>query len=230
MMLKACALGLISAVAAVAADCGASDANLLSLQRTICASFAEPCAAGAKADQDWPNQAVYMRQLLSALQDPATCLNTTAAAATVGWLNAQQADPGYSGGFMWTWEVFQVQYYDMPRLPGNRIEAPDTLGRKCWAFAYMAQQSAPVVKAADAAVAAAGLDMSNFTARHAEAIPMTLDLCQKVICNCFVNASYDPSRSGSCHLKVEGNFHTLGFDRENLKRKNVVDYTWHEHC
>ena len=52
----------------------------------------------------------------------------SAAAATVGWLNAQQADPGYSGGFMWTWEVFQVQYYDMPRLPGNRIEAPDTLG------------------------------------------------------------------------------------------------------
>ena len=32
---------------------------------------------------------------------------------------------------------------DAPRKPGTRIESPDTLGRKCWAFAYLRQLWAP---------------------------------------------------------------------------------------
>ena len=35
--------------------------------------------------------------------------------------------------------ICQVQYYDMPRAPGARVESPATLGRKCWAFAFLAQ-------------------------------------------------------------------------------------------
>jgi hypothetical protein len=107
--------------------------------------------------------------------------------------------------------------------PGDRIESPDTLGRKCWAFAYLRQESAPVVAVADAAVRAAGLDMSTFTANHATAIPMSMNLCEEVKANCFVNASYDPNRNGTCGLKVT-EFHTLGFTRENLKRKDIVKY------
>ena len=102
---------------------------------------------------DWPNQAVYMRKLLAALASPSTCLDTTVAADTVAcvlsfclvmpghtcrcdtidtqsllftlrWLNPSAAG---GSGFFGTWDVFQVQYYDMPRLPGKRIESPDTL-------------------------------------------------------------------------------------------------------
>ena len=79
---------------------------------------------------------------LAALASDAGCFNTSAAAAaTLAWLDANQTTAsGNPSSWGWTWTVFQVQYYDMPRKPGVRIEAPDTLGRKCWAFAYLDQR------------------------------------------------------------------------------------------
>ena len=63
-------------------------------------------------------------------------LNTTFARETISWLNNEMSSQSTGGNWMNTlmWMVFQVQYYDMPRKPGTRIESPDTLG-KCWAFA-----------------------------------------------------------------------------------------------
>ena len=50
---------------------------------------------------------------------------------TLAWLDANQTTAsGDPSSFGWTWSIFQVQYYDMPRKSGVRIEAPDTLGRK----------------------------------------------------------------------------------------------------
>ena len=205
--------------------CAASDEAMLGLKRLVCSSFAESsCAGGTTAKGDWPNQAVYIKSLVASLAEPATCLNTSFAADTIAWLNTVQGDasaPG--GGFMWTWDVFQTQYYDMPRKAGDRVESPDTLGRKCWAFAYLRQESAPAVAAASAATKAAGLDMANFTANHAAAIAPSMQLCEQVKANCFLNESYDPSRNGTCKLKV-ARFRTLGFDRENLLRSNIVRY------
>jgi hypothetical protein len=40
-----------------------------------------------------------------------------------------------------------------------------------------------------------------------------------------VNATYDPSRKGTCKTKVFS-FKYLGFDRENILRKNIVKYTF----
>ena len=71
---------------------------------------------------------------------------------------------------------FQVQYYDMPRLPGSRIESPDTLGRKCWAFAYLAQfwtvRNEILKRAADV-----GVQVLPFVHAYDNAIPFTMDLC-----------------------------------------------------
>jgi hypothetical protein len=42
--------------------------------------------------------------------------------------------------------------------------------------------------------------------------------------NCFVNATYDPElRNGTCPGAID-EFHYLGFDRENAKRRGFVDY------
>ena len=116
----------------------------------------------------------------------------------------------------------------MPRKPGDRIEAPDTLGRKCWADAYLAQRFPPAASAAlEQRCAAAGLNVSTFVAEAGRAAPSSLNLCQQVICNCFVNASYDPARSGGCRVDVD-KFHYLGFDREGVSHGGDVKYIWHE--
>jgi hypothetical protein len=109
----------------------------------------------------------------------------------------------------------------MPRLPGTRIESPDTLGRKCWAFAYLRQEWNPLELTKS--LSHAGLNMSAFITAYEASIPLTMGLCEKVMANCFVNASYDPSRNGTCPSKIH-DFHYLGFDRENLKRKDIVKY------
>lgn len=75
-----------------------------------------------------------MRNLLRAVVAPRTCLNTTEAQRTADFLSV--VDPAKSPWWS-TWVQFQVQYYSMPRLPGDRIESPATLGRKCWAFAFL---------------------------------------------------------------------------------------------
>merc|ERR1712046_42903 len=110
----------------------------------------------------------------------------------------------------------------MPRKPGDRIEAPDTLGRKCWAFAYLRQVWEP--QALSSALSSVGLHMDTFIEQYNEAVPFTMNLCFEVMANCFVNASYAPAlRNGTCPWDID-KFHYLGFDRENLKRKNIVKY------
>ena len=210
-------------------DCAASDAALQQLQWRVCSSLVGqgvawcPFPPNVTAEEDWPNQAVYMNELLSALAAPATCLGTPTARAVVVWLNTSQAGPNVSGAFMNTWVVFQAQYYDMPRAPGERIEAPDTLGRKCWAFAYLAQMWAAEAAALASALAAAGLSAAAYADAAAAAIPRTMELCEQVMANCFVNSTYTPSRNGSCALDIFA-FRYLGFERENTLRANVVNY------
>ena len=210
-------------------DCAASDANLLRLRYTVCRSLVGPGApwcqypANTTAQEDWPNQAVYFNSVLLALAAPSTCLGTAAARDTVAWLNSSQADASVAGAFLNTWVVFQAQYYSMPRKPGDRIEAPDTLGRKCWAFAFLSQTWASEAAALQSALGAAGLSAEAYTQAAGAAIPQTLELCEEVIANCFVNQSYDPRRNGTCAADVF-DFRYLGFERENLIRGNIVKY------
>ena len=187
------------------ADCGRSDAALLALKAIICKSgLAGGCVpapgANVTGKGDWPNQAVYLHNLLEALASTSTaCLETSTATAVVAWLDPAAAG---GGGVFNTWDVFQVQYYDMPRLPGTRIEAPDTLGRKCWAFAYLSQTWRPVP----------WLNLTAFSHNYTQSVRVTMSLCEKVMANCFVNASYGPARrNGTCPGKIF-EFHHLGFD------------------
>lgn len=227
LLSAACSLVLSST--APGPDCVASDAALQRLQAVVCRSLVGPGVSwcpypsNTTAKEDWPNQAVYLNELLLALAAPTTCLSTPVARATVAWLNTSQADPAISGAFMNTWVVFQAQYYDMPRAPGARIEAPDTLGRKCWAFAYLAQTWANEASPLALALSAAGLSAAAYADAAAAAIPQTMELCEEVMANCFVNATYDPSRNGTCPVDIFA-FRYLGFDRENILRGNVVRY------
>jgi hypothetical protein len=165
-----------------------------------------------------------MKNLLDLLIDPKTCLDTEYAAGTADWLDGAISDPNVAPSWMWTYLVFQVQYYDMPRKPGDRIESPGTLGRKCWAMAYNKQVWQP--NTLQTALSGASLNPNkNFISQYNAAIPETMDLCKKVEENCFVNATYDASRNGSCPVDIEE--FRLGFKRENLKRKNIVDYPFY---
>lgn len=65
----------------------------------------------------------------------------------------------------------------------------------------------------------------NFIALYNDAIPLTMDLCYEVEENCFVNATYDASRNGTCPGDISQ--FELGFERENLKRKNIVVYPFY---
>ena len=210
-------------------DCAASDANLAQLRAVVCRSLVQSAVPwcsyfpNTTAQEDWPNQAVYLQDVLIALASPDTCLNTSTARDVVAWLSSSQADPTVSGAFMNTWVVFQSQYYDMPREAGARIESPDTLGRKCWAFAYLAQMWRAVSPALASALSAAGLSAAAYSQAVDAAIPQTMALCEEVMANCFVNASYNPARNGTCPGDIFL-FHYLGFDRENVLRGGVVSY------
>lgn len=175
------------------------------------------------AEEDWPNQAVYFNNVLLALASNSTCLGTAVARDTVSWLTTSQADPAVAGAFLNTWVVFQAQYYSMPRRPGDRIEAPDTLGRKCWAFAFLSQTWAGEAEKLQSALGAAGLSAGAYAQAAGAAIPQTLELCEKVLANCFVNSTFDPRRNGTCPSDIFA-FRYLGFERENLPRGNVVKY------
>jgi hypothetical protein len=219
--------GLASSDSSISDPCAASDANLRLRRETICASLVGPTtpwctypANNVTAAGDWPNQAVYMHDFLAALVDNSTCLSTPYAHDSVSWLNTSQADPTVSGAFMNTWTVFQEQYYDMPRQPGVRIEAPDTLGRKCWAFAYLRQLWDEA--GLERALGAAGLSAAAFAGEYDRAVPETMLLCSEVLANCFVNASYDPARNGTC--PGDSTLFYLGFERENALREFVVEY------
>lgn len=65
---------------------------------------------------------------------------------------------------------------------------------KCWAMAYLQQlwhQSALVQ-----------LNIPHFANSYSAAVGETINLCHEVKNNCFVNATYDPSRKGSCPAAV----------------------------
>ena len=112
----------------------------------------------------------------------------------------------------------------MPRAAGERIEAPDTLGRKCWAYAYLAQEAARSLAALRGALAAAGLPaLAALEGTFAAAVPATLASCDAVIANCFLNTTYQPAlHNGTCPGDVV--LFELGFDRENLLRGGIVAY------
>ena len=75
--------------------CAASDAELLLKRKIVCSSLTQQdtpwCGAvwdNVTAKEDWPNQAIYMQDLLGLLLSPSTCLNTSYANDTVRWLNS----------------------------------------------------------------------------------------------------------------------------------------------
>ena len=205
-----------------ASDCAASDNLLISLRDVLCKSLAMQCgtvhpAPNTTTQGDWPSQAVYMNDLLMALAAvptaySANCLQTPTAVDVIKWL----ADTSTSTPWWNTWVVFQVQYYDMPRKPGDRIESPATLGRKCWAFSYLDSMWARLKPAlVDAMVHAPhGVTLGNFFETWEGAVAETMPLCRRAMANCFVNSSYDPSaRNGTCPDEV-GAFY-VGWQWEN---------------
>lgn len=111
----------------------------------------------------------------------------------------------------------QVNYYKMP-MPSSapRIESPATLGRKCWAFAYLAHVWTSLKPALERALARApGLSLSKLFAAYDAAVSLTMGLCDQVMANCFVNATYNPARNGTCP-EEEGQFY--------------VGYQWYVLC
>ena len=104
------------------------------------------------------------------------------------------------------------------------IESPATLGRKCWAMAYSQQVWEPA--ALSSALAASSLNPNTqFISLYDQAIPLTMDLCYQVEENCFVNATYDASRNGTCPGDITQ--FELGYERENLKRNNIIEYPFY---
>lgn len=202
-------------------DCRASDANLLKLRTVLCSAIVQTktefCGTSWKnvtAPHDWPGQVVCVTNLLNAMATPTTCLNTTYARDTVAWFNKDQANATLSGSIMNTWMVFQRQYFNMPRAPGQRIESADTLGRKCWAFTWLRDELK--MASLERALAASRLDMNPFLSAYRNGTSYMMHRCEMVIANCFQNSSFTPSRNGTCPPQV-GLFN-LGFARENIKR------------
>jgi len=211
--------------------CNTSDAKL-DLQRQIwCESvmgpgvpwcYVPPNGTGLNVHKDWPNQVTYFKDILDTLVNPATCLNTSFANNTAVWLNNFQSNLTLGGTLLQTWASPQGQpnYYEMPRPPGVRIETPWTLGMKCWAFNYLDQtwNPDPLVQR----LSHHGLLIPVFVSAYEAAIPLTFTLCREVMANCFVNASYDPSRNGTCPLKIDD--FRGGWDWQNLQHGSPLHY------
>ena len=205
LIVAACITAVAARVTNVSSGgCASSDHNLLVLSRILCSSLVqrdtEWCGIwwrNVTAHRDWANQAVYMLNLVRALYANSTCLDTPFAQSTVRWLDSKyMADPAYTpSNFMATYLVFQVQYYDMPRKPGARIESPDTLGRKCWAFTYLKQFWQP--RMLERALATVGLSMPTFITAYNRAIPLTMGLCEAVMANWCVGSNHAIRRSAS---------------------------------
>ena len=129
-------------------------------------------------------------------------LPTAVARDLVAWLDITDDS---SSAWWWTWREFQVQYYDMPRKTGERIESPATLGRKCWAFAYLAQIWPPLQPSLRIAMSRADMNLDSFIHAFEGAILQTMPLCGEVMANCFVNQTYDPTtRNGTCPGPIGG--------------------------
>jgi len=223
-------------------NCSASDQAVADKMNMVCSSLGSggiPAWCNASipsAQKDWPNQAFYFRDLLETLASnttiPPICQRTPLVTATLQWIS----NTNTSMNAWWnTWVVFQVSYYNMPRAPGERIESPATLGRKCWAFAFLAQiwtqEGSSIPGGEDLRqrlVERYQGDVQEFVQFYDAAVPMTLQLCKQVMANCFVNASYDPGlRNGTCPDSV-GEFY-VGYSWENgnnnvQNRSDRVDY------
>jgi hypothetical protein len=212
-------------------SCQTSDATLLKLKYIVCESLAGHNSSwcgevpnNVSTHHDWPSQAVYVMDVLQALTTtPTACLNTTTARDVVMWLDGPMANQSIGGTFMWTYLVFQVQYYDMPRKPYTRIESPWTLGMKCWAFAYLRQFWEP--SAIESHLATAGLNINNLAAQYNKAVPLTYNICEEVMANCFQNRTYNPTRNGTCSSNITM-FH-LGFDWQNVQHGSKVKDVYH---
>lgn len=212
-------------------DCNASDATLNLLRETWCESvmgpgcpwcYVPPNGTGHKVHQDWPNQVTYFKDILYFLAGDDSCLTTPFAADTARWIDTIQSNLTLGGTLLQTWASPQGQpnYYEMPRPPNTRIESPWTLGMKCWAFNYLDQKWRP--DALLPRLASANLSIPTFVAAYEQAIPLTFDLCRKVMANCFVNASYDPARNGTCPSSIAD--FKAGWEWQNLQHGEVLHY------
>ena len=210
--------------------CAASDAELRLEREIYCASqvgWTCPWCPSTEnitnwVNKDWPSQVVYFYDILDTLADNQTCVNTSYAADTARWINLVQSNLSLGGTLLEKWAApgGQPNYYEMPRHPGERIESPWTLGMKCWAFAYLAQMWKPAPLLAH--LKEANLSIPIFVEKYEKAIPYSMTLCREVMANCFVNASYDPRRNGTCPLSIldfEG-----GFGWQNLQHGEVLKY------
>jgi hypothetical protein len=208
---------------AAALNCMQSDNRLIFNKMVLCKSLGGCQSSNVSALGDWPSQVIYMRNLLTNVVDSDTCLNTTVARDIIKWLEVTNVS---LSPWWYTWYDFQVQYYDMPRLPGTRIESPATLGRKCYGFAYL-KDAWEGKNGLRADIVRTKLLLSDFIHAYDNAIPLTMNICNKVMANCFVNATYSPGvRNGTCPEKVDAFY--VGFQWENLgnglRNSTKLDY------
>lgn len=76
--------------------------------------------------------------------------------------------------------MFQVQYYDMPHREGARVETAATLGRKCWAFAYLEHVWRAGLGREIADVSAkTGPSLRRLIAAWEHAVRLTMPLCTR---------------------------------------------------
>ena len=87
---------------------------------------------------------------------------------------------------------------------------------------HLADMRAALEPALATRIAEAGLNLDAYFSAYEDAVPLTMNLCWEVMANCFVNASYDPTRNGTCPGKVKEFY--LGFERENIKRRSPIYY------
>jgi len=101
--------------------------------------------------------------------------------------------------------IIKVQYYDMPHKEGTRVETPATLGRKCWAFAYLAQVWPDLKPQLQEVVGkGAGLDLTPLYDAYDYSVPLTMPLCNAQMANCFLNTTYMPEvHNGTCESSIE---------------------------
>ena len=233
-------LGYVAIITAVASalrsqtgSCNTSDNALLLARYVVCkgmnSSSTDAYCSGTPANvtgpTDWPGQAVAFTNVLRLLVNESTCLNTTVAVQTVAWVNssgAEQTSP--PGGFGYSFGFVQPTYFDMPYKPGARVEAPDTLGNKCWASAYLSANWDGGV-ALSTALQPHDLNVDHFITAYDTMALTAMSLCNKVIANCFVNASYDPARNGTCAGDVL--LFKFGFEVENIKYISNVAYPFY---
>lgn len=110
----------------------------------------------------------------------------------------------------------------MPRKPNQRIESPATLGRKCWAFAYLARIWTTLKPSLIHRLQGTGLSLSKYIAAYDEAVRLTMGLCPRVNANCFLNKTYDQHRNGTCPVQNQQFF--VGYQWENGLRSFSIPF------